>query len=157
MIDRAQTMVQVFSQEIRKLLEAISQGGYQTQDKDTLYLEYLTKLGLLKKEKGEYIIYPPYLSTIVKKHKQEDEINLNYHLVLSDQEYRVFTHLQKNLNTIVGRDVIAERIWESDVEEKYSEWAIDQLLHRVRTKLIAMKSPYALRTKKGMGFVLLQK
>lgn len=157
MIDRVQTMVQVFSQEIRKLLEAISQGGYQTQKKDALYLEYLAKLGLLKKEKGEYIIYPPYLSTIVKKHKQEEETNFNYHLVLSDQEYRVFTHLQKNLNTIVGRDVIAERIWESDAEEKYSEWAIDQLLHRVRTKLTSMKSPYALRTKKGTGFILLQK
>lgn len=69
-------------------------------------------------------------------------------------EVHIFELLQKNGNTPTSRDHIAQCLWATDWEDKYSDWAIDQVIHRLRTKLRETSSPYSIKTKKGVGFML---
>ena len=73
-------------------------------------------------------------------------------------ELRVVDYLQKHKNELVKREDIARAVWgEEDWEEKYSEWAIGQLIYRIRKKLQKSSEHMDIKTKKGEGFILLQK
>lgn len=58
---------------------------------------------------------------------------------------------------VVSREKIADKIWHNNWEEKYSDWAIDQMIHRIREKLTLTKAPYTIQTKKGQGFFLVHR
>jgi len=55
---------------------------------------------------------------------------------------------------LISRDVIARAVWEDKWHEKYSNWAIDRLVYRIRKKLrsIGIKDEL-LRTVKKKGFI----
>lgn len=72
---------------------------------------------------------------------------------LTPLEQTVFTLLMEK-QAIVSRDTIAQALWKDTTEEKYSDWAIDQLVHRIREKLALTGSSYRIETKKKLGFVL---
>lgn len=55
---------------------------------------------------------------------------------------------------IVSREEIAKTIWQKNWQERYSDWAIDQIVHRIRKKLLLAHAPYEVITKKGEGFIL---
>jgi hypothetical protein len=74
---------------------------------------------------------------------------------LTSTERDVLTLLLET-KQIVTREQVAEHIWHENWEEKYSDWAIDQLMHRLREKLSLTKSPYTIQTKKGQGFFLVR-
>ena len=95
----------------------------------------------------EYIrIYSPHLIERVLRDK-----TLNF----TPQEMIVFNLLKQNINKVVKREVIAQAIWEQDWEEKYSDWAIDMLIYRIRSKIKSFFPEYRLQTKRGSGFILL--
>lgn len=75
-------------------------------------------------------------------------------LFLSRDEAKLFDYLQHHINTIVTRETISQTLWQDIWEEKYSDWAIDQTIHRIREKLKMTHSPYEIVTKKGEGFYL---
>lgn len=76
---------------------------------------------------------------------------------LTDVELRLYNKLKNNIEHVVDRTEIAQALWEEDWEEKYSDWAIDQLIHRIREKLKKALAPYEIITKKNEGFYLKQK
>ncbi len=58
---------------------------------------------------------------------------------------------------VLKREEIAQAIWQDDWMRRYSDWAIDQVIHRIREKLQKTKAPYKIMTKRGEGFYLVQK
>lgn len=81
---------------------------------------------------------------------------LNLDLLLTEKEREIFETMLDS-DSIVTRDKIAEIIWGMDKEDRYSDWAIDQTIHRIRQKIKKAKLPFSLQTKKGIGFILLEK
>lgn len=81
----------------------------------------------------------------------------NTNLAFSKNELATFEFLKENLESIISRDDIAKNIWKEAWEEKYSDWAIDQLVHRLKSKIIKNKIPYKILSKKGRGFILTSK
>lgn len=78
--------------------------------------------------------------------------------IFSSSELKVVEFLKQNVNKLVSREDVAKLIWgEEDWEEKYSEWAIGQLIYRIRKKLLKTSENLDIQTKKGEGFILLQK
>ncbi len=69
---------------------------------------------------------------------------------LSPQELEVFQLLSDNANQTVTREDIAKVLWKDDYLEKYSDWAIDSVLSRIRKKL----PEKTINTVKGKGFYL---
>jgi DNA-binding winged helix-turn-helix (wHTH) protein len=61
--------------------------------------------------------------------------------LLSRKEYRIVKVLLENKGETVSRDTIASRIWPTKTQEKYSDWAIDQLMTRIRKRLVELSLP----------------
>ena len=72
----------------------------------------------------------------------------------SGLEIKLLAKLFTNLGRVVKREEIAKVIWGVGGEEKYSDWAIDKVVSRVRGKLSNYTNTYQITTKKKSGFML---
>jgi hypothetical protein len=105
---------------------------------------------------AEYVAWlcktlPPAIS------QQDGRLYLNQQpldTVLSSQELLVFKLLWQAGDQITDRDTIAEVLWGAGWEDKYSDWAIDQVISRVRRKLSDRSPDGLIKTIKGQGFVI---
>jgi hypothetical protein len=72
---------------------------------------------------------------------------------LSHQEHAVLQRLVEQAGQVVGRDAIAKAIWGETWEDAYSDWAIDQLISRLRKKCVELDLPKTtIQSVKGKGF-----
>lgn len=75
--------------------------------------------------------------------------------ILSNAETKVIQLMLENPDSLITRDEVARQLWEDDTKTKYSDWAIDKALSRIRFKIGDTKRPYQhLITIKGKGFKL---
>lgn len=74
---------------------------------------------------------------------------------LKGKEYVVYRGLLAKQGEVVTRGEIAEILWDKDVREKYSDWAIDKVISRIRKKLKQNYSTNSIITLKKQGYVLL--
>lgn len=73
----------------------------------------------------------------------------------SPREYDVLVLLADNRGEIVGKDRIAEVIWPGEGADSYSDWAITQLIKRLRKKLVDVGvSRDAIKTVHGRGYMM---
>lgn len=126
-------------------------------------LRYLQKMRLFENNRKCLIeLFADYIVTISES---STELTLkNNHLVLnhvpiekffSRKEYRVIKVLLENHGDIVSRDTMAKHIWPINTQEQYSDWAIDQLIARVRRRLHQLSlSPKLIQSIRGKGYLL---
>jgi DNA-binding winged helix-turn-helix (wHTH) protein len=74
---------------------------------------------------------------------------------LSTSEKLIFQLLKRESPAVVSRDEIAKLVWKSKWTEKYSDWAIDQIVHDIREKLVHLKSPWTIKTKRNGGYYII--
>lgn len=68
-------------------------------------------------------------------------------------EFNLLRHFFKNEKSAVSREEIATVLWENKENGKYSDWAIDKLVSRIREKIEEdPKKPRFLITLRGVGF-----
>jgi DNA-binding response OmpR family regulator len=111
-------------------------------------LEFFEKFGFTKKEK---IFSPIFEQYLLKKISRNTSTKLEF--LLSSQELKVFNLLKQNKESIVSRDQIALVLWEDQAQDKYSDWSIDQIIHRIRNKITVSHSAANILTKKKLGFI----
>ncbi len=103
--------------------------------------KYLSSIGLLKSGHCCIPILLKYLQNNTSKMHltlSDGDIHLNkinLRHSFTSQENQVLKKLLDKPGHIISRDEIAEVIWRREAEEKYSEWAIEQLIKRLRRKL----------------------
>jgi hypothetical protein len=73
--------------------------------------------------------------------------------LFTETEKRVFDYGKTHLNQLIDREAIASVIWDETWEDNYSDWAIDKLISRLRTKIETAHLRFDLITKKGQGFI----
>lgn len=73
---------------------------------------------------------------------------------LSSQEYKVLAALWEHPEAILTKDEIAQALWGSQYRAKYSEWAITQVMARLRKKLAQLLPEIKIVNKKGEGYIL---
>lgn len=111
-----------------------------------LYL-YAEKIGYIKNGKLFHSLLEDFIPQMTKPHS----------VLFTTTELRVIDYLQQHKNELVKREDIAKAIWgEEDWEEKYSEWALGQLIYRIRKKLQRSSESVDIQTKKGEGFILVE-
>ncbi len=71
----------------------------------------------------------------------------------SKAERRILAEFWSHPNQIISREKLAECFWSEAAEEKYSDWALDQVIRRIRAKIAATKLPITITTKRGQGYV----
>lgn len=163
MLMRLEWICDGFSEIERDLLKKISFGESSFNIREKHSLSYLKKIGILN-QRGK--ITTPLLTRYLQKAKDKgsqmvlknNEILLNkvpIGIFFSRQEYRVLKGLLKKKNNLVVRNEIAKLIWPTDTDKNYSDWAIDQLVKRLRKKLAKLFiSPKVLKTMRGKGYLL---
>ena len=73
--------------------------------------------------------------------------------LFSRSERVIVEYLTAHEGEIVDRDQMAKIIWGENWADKYSDWAIDQLMHGIREKLKTVAGVGVIKTKKGEGFI----
>ncbi|MBN2015729.1 winged helix-turn-helix transcriptional regulator [Candidatus Dojkabacteria bacterium] len=139
--------------------------------------KYLENTGVIKEENGEKKLFSPLLEIYLKSKtgkKSTVEIPVTKGLYIDPKtktvyvdakplkrepttnEYKILQLLYKNKGKIVTREALAEILWGQNSIEKYSDWAIDRTLSRIRKKLGDKAStPRFIETIKGRGLRLI--
>ena len=75
--------------------------------------------------------------------------------LFSRKERRILKRFIENQDKLITRDELAKWIWSTNTQEKYSDWAIDQLITRLRKRLGQLSIPKeAIKTIRGRGYLL---
>lgn len=112
---------------------------------DVLFFE---KFGYVKNG----ALFNPLLASLIPKNPPVADA------LFSQVELDVFSYLKQQKDKLVTRSDIAKIIWGAqDWEDKYSEWALSQLMYRLRKKIQQVEGDVYIKTKKGEGFILLSK
>lgn len=72
----------------------------------------------------------------------------------TSQEINLIRFLQKNIEKPISRDEIAEVLWGKSWNTKYSDWAIDKAISRLRKNIISEN--YKIITVKNLGYELIK-
>jgi hypothetical protein len=115
--------------------------------------QYLWDMGLVVRTGGKDAIFSDLLSKYIEKHEEKNATD-NQAVHMSKKEHSLFTLLEKHVDEICERDTIIEEVWPEYREYGVSDWAIDRLVARVRSKLKQQGSPYKIVTIRTRGYTL---
>jgi len=98
-------------------------------------------------------IYDDFIKTLKDNQsgKMTSNDRKNLMAMLSWQELTTFELLRKNTGDPVSKEDIAKEIWKDQWGDKYSDWAISQLIHQIRRKTSALQD-IEIKTIKGTGY-----
>lgn len=153
---------QVITKEIGNLWNSLSE-KQKTELKmaarkiknDTDHPTMLQKLGIISKNNK---IISKWIKTFIIKRKYleyNNETSKSPKFYLKGREYLVYKNLYLKQGELVTRDEIAEVLWKDKVKERYSDWAIDKTISRIRKKLLKHNAVCSIITLKKQGYVLL--
>lgn len=136
----------------------------------------LAKLGLIKKdEAGFWVPFADFFRLAIEKGKEglkppravgvrlafDEESGAilingkNVEEKFTRQEYEILRFFLKEPNKLKSRDEIGEAMWGEESYDNYSNWAIDQVISKIRKKLKGSGVDSALVTVRGRGYKLL--
>lgn len=117
--------------------------------------EYLLQTGLVKNDGKIGLQYWQYMTINLSKMTPNLFEDMPYQKSqLTYTEEKLLELFQKSKDIVLRGDVAAV-LWEKDgKEEEYSDWVIDQAIHRLREKLLSSQMGYEIKTVKGKGFIL---
>lgn len=144
---------------IRKIINRQSNFTHE----ENLSLQYLKNMGVVD-DKNRLLI--GIIKTLLTYHEEltaglsfkNNQIFVNevpVNKFFSRKEYRVMKVLLEHRDSIVTRDDIAKAIWPINTQDQYSDWAIDQLILRIRKRMVELSlPPKRLKVVRGKGYRL---
>lgn len=115
--------------------------------------KYLWDTGFVRETKDKMIIFSSLFEHFLKT--QQLENNREVLAEFTKKENALFSLLEKSINEICEREKIIESVWPEVEELGVSDWAIDRLVARVRSKLKLQKSQFEIQTVKTRGYKLI--
>jgi len=118
----------------------------------TIQSSYLTQTGIIQASGKNYRVFNTFLHQYLKQTQQTPLAHKDF----TNKEHRLYSILFDHLGDIVEREDIINAVWPESSEMGVSDWAIDRLVSRVRSKLKIQHSPYEITTIITRGFKLIQ-
>ncbi len=115
---------------------------------------YLINTGFFDIEENK--IFNPIFEYFVKI-KYEEKKKDRSATELSKKEHLLLKFLENNKNEVCEREEIIEAVWPEAESIGVTDWAIDRLIARVRTKLLEYNNNYEIVTIKTRGYKLVEK
>ena len=115
---------------------------------------YLLDTGLILKENKHWRMFSQLFSDYVAKKIQSTGSGSGKEF--TRQEYTLFSFLQEHLNQMCERDQIINTVWPESNEWGASDWSLDRLVARVRTKLRHQESSFQIVTVRTWGYKLIE-
>ncbi len=128
---------------------------------NTSIRDFLLRYGYLRKRNDLFEIFTPLLETFLKQYGSQlsaqpfagpTDVQKKL-LALTFSQRKVFDHLSAHPGELVTRDALAQVLWGDGWADRYSDWAIDQLLSDLRDNLPKIGKPGKIVTKKGEGII----
>lgn len=114
--------------------------------------KYLIKTGILQGTNETFHVFNQLFGNYIKNHKTVEKNNVT--LELTKKEHLLYTILLQNINAVCERDMIIQAVWPEYEEYGVSDWTIDKLVARLRSKLKQQNSEYKILTVKTRGYKL---
>lgn len=132
-------------------------------EKDKLILSLLVRYGYAVKTNDNYKTFTPLLDEFIHKyadkipHYSIEQTDIKNHelLALSKSQRILLSYLRTHPGEIVTRDALAQLLWGDNWADRYSDWALDQLLSVLRERLTKFRIKGKIVTKKGEGIIFL--
>jgi hypothetical protein len=148
----------------KKALNNLINGQESRDDFTGHSLKFLEKTGWLTENKTPRLTIS-LLETFIRNQRQTFQLQLtegnivlnkvNITTLLSREERKALVILLNNKGKVVNRDKVGEAVWGDKVDSKYSDWAIDQLMSRLRQKIGRLGIPKKIiKTHRNQGFSL---
>lgn len=156
--ERAQVILQSLPYDLVRIIQNKQEITQEITQKYENSIEYLLQTKMIQKQGLSLRFICEFYNTILLEPplNENKEVHFTEHY-LSQKEALIFEELNHKLGRLVTRERIGDVMWGEEVDELYSEWAIDQAIHRIREKIKEANQTYSLVTKKGLGFILLKK
>jgi hypothetical protein len=106
-------------------------------------LRYLKEIGFITDDNK---IFSPIVADYIQSNMSKDPS------LLTETENSVLKVLLAKQDVIVSRDEIAKIMWGNSWNYSYSDWAINQIIKRIRQKLAKDQSTIQIFSKKGKGY-----
>ncbi len=153
-----------FTETEKEIIRKVYFENIQENDTLTHEYDYLRSINVIKEENGLTRLGIPLLSQVIEKEMRLNKFQLrDERIYIGEKEItRLLTPKERNFmnlmlsskKKIVARDLVAQAIWGKNWEEKYSDWAIDRLAHRIRKKIKTLGiDDKLLKTVKKKGFI----
>lgn len=113
---------------------------------------YLVNTGFINLKSNQ--IFSLIFETFVKSKDEERKKEKNA-TELSKKEHLLLTFLEKNKNEICEREQIIENVWPEAESLGVTDWAIDRLVARLRSKILERNNKYEIITIKTRGYKLI--
>lgn len=114
---------------------------------------YLWDTGFVIEKNGKNIVFSSLFNHYLKQ-RQIDKSN-NSNVDLSKKEYLLFKFLKGRMGEICEREDIIQAVWPEVEELGVSDWAIDRLVARLRTKLRSKEPNLEIQTVKTRGYKMI--
>lgn len=117
---------------------------------------YLKEVGIIIVDGGTHRIFSELFAHFINQHVSRSE-QQKKEFAFSKKENLMFTFLKTKLGEICEREELIEEVWPEYQEFGVSDWSIDRLIARVRSKLKEQGSQYEIKTVRTRGYVLISK
>jgi hypothetical protein len=132
-------------------------GHAQTEKERMAALSELVDFGYLEeksfKPTGKWLSEAIQRSKINMMQISHDSLTVNgveIKYLFSPGELRILNILWKNKTA--SREEIARGFWLEEFDNSYTDWALDQVVSRLRKKILLNKLPIEIKTKRGVGY-----
>lgn len=120
-----------------------------SENKDRKEAEYLWNTGILH---GDGKIFSPLFTAYLKSVSTMPASLKEF----TKKEHTLFTFLKDHEDELCERESIIDAVWSESKELGVSDWAIDRLVARLRSKLKIQGSPYSVVTVVTRGYKLIK-
>jgi DNA-binding winged helix-turn-helix (wHTH) protein len=128
--------------------------------------EFLETMRIITKKENSSVVFSKLFEVFARKQKVEKQIisvdPINEQIMvnglppkekISCQEHNLLLAFIKSPGVVFSREKVSEILWNKDSFEKYSDWAIDQIIFQLRRKLEVLGVPCSyIQTIKGRGY-----
>lgn len=113
--------------------------------------EYLLETGIIV-QNGSTRLFSPVFEQYLKNKQKELALPQHPFSVLTKKESMLLTYLVEHKTEICSRDDMIAAVWPEF--EDISDWALDQLVSRLRRKLESQGAQMKIKTNRGKGYQL---
>lgn len=113
--------------------------------------KYLWDTGMVQENNG---LFSELFADFLAQKKKKTAADTMQAIEFTKKEHALFDFLKKHTGEIAEREAIIVAVWPEVEELGVSDWAIDRLVARVRSKLRLQKSKYEIQTIKTRGYKL---
>lgn len=152
----ARRLTRSFGNETLKIFRKVVNKVELTTQEEELIRIY-RDLGFIKRSKITIPILEKYILDITPKENillnEDGQIIFSNIQEFSKTEIKVLKTFLENQREIVTKEELGFVVWGNKVSSKYSPWALDQIIFRVRLKLDKLNLNGEIKTIHGKGYV----